>query len=498
VIRTATEIGAGLAPARMAQPIPVGQRLHVIGAAGAGASAAALLAARSGAVVTGCDAGGTSPYSAAVEAAGVEMDWVHDPAHVISGTEAVVDRVAVTKALTSIDPDHPELQAARAAGTPIEAWQQVIADAAVNQGGRLVAVAGTHGKSTSSAWLVHVLTIVGRDPAAFVGALLPPSITGTAPATARWGAGDAFVVEADEYAGNFDPYRPGIAVVLNLEWDHPDVFVGQDAVLDAFEGWLRLPEVRHRTLVANVGDPGTARLVERLADWQGRLLRVGLGQPGSGAPMDVCGTLHEDGRLRIEGLPTGAAPDVELRLPGRHNAANAICVAAAASALGVQPDAIVHGLSSFTGVGRRMEVKGEPGGVLVLDDYGHHPTAIAATISAVRERHPGRRLWAVYEPLTYHRTAAMLPAFADVLATADRAVIADIWPGRDRDLTITSAASLATAVTSRAAAAAAAPGTPEETADYLADQVSAGDVVLVMGGGRSYVIAQRLVERLGG
>jgi UDP-N-acetylmuramate--alanine ligase len=175
---------------------------------------------------------------------------------------------------------------------------------------------------------------------------------------------------------------------------------------------------------------------------------------------------------------------------------NALCVAGAALELGVSSEALVNGLASFGGVGRRLEIKGEPDGVLVLDDYGHHPTAIAATLAAVRDRYPGRPVWAVYEPLTYHRTAAMVDAFADVLATADHAVIADIWAGRDPDTTITSAAALADAISERATDRATAPGSVEATADHLAGRVRPGDVVLVMGGGRSYVIAERLVALL--
>ncbi|MBA2275655.1 MAG: UDP-N-acetylmuramate--L-alanine ligase, partial [Chloroflexi bacterium] len=132
-----------------------------------------------------------------------------------------------------------------------------------------------------------------------------------------------------------------------------------------------------------------------------------------------------------------------------------------------------------------------------LDDYGHHPTAIAATLAAVRERYPGRPVWAVYEPLTFHRTAEMLDAFASVLATADRTVIADIWAGRDPDTTITSAEALASAVSAHGGPPATAPGSVERTADHLAGRVRTGDVVLVMGGGRSYVIAERLVALLG-
>jgi hypothetical protein len=170
--------------------------------------------------------------------------------------------------------------------------------------------------------------------------------------------------------------------------------------------------------------------------------------------------------------------------------------AAGALVVGVTPTAVLDGLASFAGVGRRFELKGEIGGIAVLDDYAHHPTAMRATFAAARARYPGRRLWAVYEPLTYHRTAAMLDAFADVLATADRAAVIDIWAVRDPDTTITSAAALADAVTQRGGDRAYAIGSPEAAAAWLADHVEPDDVVLVMGGGRSYIAAEQLVERL--
>jgi UDP-N-acetylmuramate--alanine ligase len=493
--RAPSDVGRGLAPARAARAIARGERIHVIGAAGAGASAALLLAHHAGAAATGCDPGGSSPYTAAAEALQLGLAWRHDPAHVAVDGAPRVDRVGVTKALTAVDPDHAELAAAREAGVPVEAWQQIVADAAATRGSRLVAVAGTHGKSTSAGWLVHVLALAGRDPSAFVGALMRDEDGLTA--TARWGDGPDFVVEADEYAGNFDAYRPTVALLLDAEWDHPDVFPDEEAVLEAFARWLRAaqPEV----VVANTGDPGASRILERLADLPGRLLTYRLATPGApeedvAGEDEVRGSL-EGGVLRI--LPVGG-PEVAipLQLPGRHNAANALGVAATARALGLDWHEIAPGLAGFRGVGRRLELKGEPAGVTVLDDYGHHPTAIGATLEAVRERYPGRRVWAVYEPLTYHRTAWMLDAFADVLATADRAVIADIWAGRDPDTTSVSAADLAGAVTARAPEPATAPGSVESTADHLAGRVERGDVVLVMGGGRSYVIAERLVELL--
>ncbi|HET7030136.1 MAG TPA: cyanophycin synthetase [Candidatus Limnocylindrales bacterium] len=510
--------GSGLLPARTARPIRSGERIHVVGAAGAGASAAVLHAAWAGAAVDGCDPGGPTSYTSPIEALGVPLAWEHDAVHVTRSPAP--ERLAVTKALTAIAPDHPELTAARAAGIAIEPWQQVIADAAA--GRRLVGVAGTHGKSTTAGWLVHVLVEAGLDPSAFVGALLPASLTGgIGPATARRGTGDAFVVEADEYAGNFDPYRPDVVLLTSIEWDHPDVFADRSAVAAAFEAWLRA--VPDATLVANLGDAGVDELVRRLADRPGPVIAVQVEvqqeardrtnpqraiavtpRPIRGSEIDryVSGTAWVDRPDRtnlwlVDHATDAHLVDTTVQLVGAHNAANAAVVAGGALALGVHPDAIASGLTSFGGVGRRLERLGETAGVVVYDDYGHHPTAIRVTLDAVRQREPGRRIWAVYEPLTYHRTAAMLEAFADALMTADAVAIADIWAGRDPDTTVTSAAALAGAVAHRnPTIPAAAPGSVEATAAWLAGEVRAGDAVLVMGGGKSSLIGRLLLEAL--
>jgi UDP-N-acetylmuramate--alanine ligase len=515
--RGSASIGSGLAAAREPRSIRQGESIHVVGAGGAGASAAALCAARSGAVVSGCDPGGPSPYTPPLEAAGIHLEWSHSAAHVTGPNPP--DRLAVTKALTAVDPDNPELAAARAAAVPVEPWQQVIADAAV--GRRLVGVAGTHGKSTTAGWLVHVLAAAGLDPCAFVGALLPAALTGGLASTARWGQGTAFVVEADEYAGNFDPYRPDLAVLTSAEWDHPDVFADRAAVVDAFVTWLRraAESGRNPMVVANVGDAGVAEVVERLGKWRGEVLRIALAgggaEPAGAAAAAASATTaataaksryltgtitgaDTDGTtLRLHGSALSEPVTAHLKLAGRHNAANALGVAAAALQLGVAPDVVAAGLGSFDGVGRRLERKGEGRGVVVYDDYGHHPTAIRETLAAIRQLEPGRRIWAVYEPLTYHRTAALLAEFASVLATADAVAIADIWASRDPDTTITSAAALAEATERcRPGMTSVAPGSVEETAAWLAGEVRAGDAVLVMGGGKSYRIAELLVRSL--
>jgi UDP-N-acetylmuramate--alanine ligase len=527
VTRDATAIGAGLAPARPARRIRPGERIHVVGTAGAGASAAALHARFAGADVSGCDPGGASPYSLALAAAGIPVEWRHDAGHVTGALTP--HRLAVTKALTAVDPDHPELRSARDRGVPIEPWQQVIADAAA--GRTLLGVAGTHGKSTTSGWLVHALTAVGADPAAFVGALLPADITGGVSATARQGTGP-FVVEADEYAGNFDAYRPNVIVLTSIEWDHPDVFADVDAVSAAFEAWIRAAASGEEgagpvTLVANVGDEAVAALARRLqVGWSGRVLATAvvdapaqrldgfvrglaaeyaIGDEPAQVLLGRIASAEPDGTV-VELVGRGVVGEpAQVRLPtaGRHNVSNALGVVGGALALrnhggaAIPVGPLLDAVAAFPGVGRRLEHKGDVGGVTVFDDYGHHPTAIRATIGAVRQRVPGHRLWAVYEPLTFHRTAALLDEFAAALAEADAVVIADIWAGRDPDTTVASAAGLAQAVTvRRRGIRVAAPGSVEATAEWLAREVAPGDVVLVMGGGRSYRIGELLLEHL--
>jgi UDP-N-acetylmuramate--alanine ligase len=489
----------------------------VVGIAGAGASAAALHARAAGAVVTGCDSGGPSPYTVALEALGIPMAWTHDPAHVAA---ARPDRLSVTKALTAISPDHPELLAAARAGIPLEPWQQLVADAA--DGRELVAVAGTHGKSTTAGWLTWILAEAGLDPSAFVGALLPASLTGGIPATARIGAGKAFVVEADEYAGNFDSYFPDVVALTTVEWDHPDVYADRAAVIEAFRAWLR--RVPAATVIANLADPG---VVEVLGGLQADASRFGamIGTVLAGAESAAAGgsepaepsELLMDARIAgevVERTPDGSVLEIDgigaetrrvhLSAAGDHNATNALAALATALALAAKGardasigDRLLSGLSSFPGIGRRLERKGEVRGVVVYDDYGHHPTSIRATLKAIRQREPGRRVWAVYEPLTFNRTAAMLGDFADALAEADAVAIADIWAGRDLDTTVTSSTALAAAVRrSGPGIVAKAPGSVEETAAWLAGNVRDGDAVLIMGGGRSYRIAELLLEGL--
>ncbi len=509
--RRIEEIAAGLAPARPGVPFTLPLRLHVVGVGGTAATAAALHAAALGVQVTGYDRELSPGTAQLLTAAGVKISPEGDLDPVRSS-----DLVAISKAITSTLPDHPQLQAARAAGLPLISLQQVIADAAATRGGPLLGVAGTHGKTTSTGWLLAAMRASGRDPSAFVGGPLPEGEGSPAGAPVHLGSEPGFIVEADEYGGNFDPYAADGALILNADWDHPDVFADRAAVVRAFADWAT-PVLGRGPVVVNVADLGGSEVAAVLGQRGGEnlityALRARGGAPeGPDANAEVTAELVEagGGRVALRNLTLSAkassiAPaaaglvgaDLSLGLLGVHNAANALGVAIFAASSGGNAEGIRSSLANFPGVGRRMEVRYDRGGVTILDDYGHHPTAIDATISTVRLRYPGRPLVLAIEPLTYHRTAALLAPIARSCAAADRVLVADIFAVRDTDLSIASAAGLAAAI-AELGVPAEAPGSIEATADRIANLALADAVVLVMGGGRSTELATRLARTLG-
>ena len=467
-------VRAGRGARRAADPA-AGERIHVVGAAGAGASAAALLAGvgrRGGRRLRSRRPG---PYTRGARRRRHRASRRATIRRTSRGERPPADRLAVTKALTADRPGQrrswpprarPGSRSSRGSRSsptprPVGAGRRR-GDARQEHVGGLARPRPRVGRAGSGG--------VRRRPAAG-----RPDGVGVA-ATARRGAGDAFVVEADEYAGNFDAYRPAVIVLTSAEWDHPDVFADRAAVLAAFEAWIRRAgEADDGTtpapvLVANVGDAGVAELVARLGDWPGRIVATALVDVGAAAdrrlrPRDR-GPVRQRERAR-RGAPRpdhrdrprddhprdrGPRP---ARRPGPRAAADGGAPQRGQRprrgrgrrrAWASMPGRSPSGLAGFGGVGRRLERKGEAGGVVVYDDYGHHPTAIRETLAAVRQREPGRRVWAVYEPLTYHRTAALLDGFAEALAAADAVAIADIWAGRDPDTSISSAAGLAAAV----------------------------------------------------
>jgi UDP-N-acetylmuramate--alanine ligase len=462
-----------------------GERIHVIGIAGSGAAGAAVLLRHAGAVVDGCDADAPSPYTPALDAAGIAWVTGHDPAH-LDG----IERVAITPALRAV-PHHAELAAAEARGIGVATWQALLGELMAAPGRIGIGVTGTHGKSTTTALLGHLLVAAGMDPTVEVGAFV-----GAWGASVRPGGGAPFVVEADEFGDNFLNYHPAGAIVTNVEMDHPDYFADAEAVMASFERFVRGmgsdDALGGRLLLLTAADPGADELGIRLAGWDGRITRYGPG--GEAAAAD------------LEFSPRGTAFTLfgtrfETSLAGEHNVLNATAALTLARVLGADPARLADGMRTFAGAGRRMELIADTPRVAIYDDYGHHPTEVRAALAAARQRvGRDRRLWAVFEPHMYSRTALLMDAFSTAFTDADEVVIADIFASRDTPeaMAATSAEDLADAIERASGTPSIATGDAEATTAYVAEHLGIGDAVLVMGAGRSYRIARGLADRLAG
>jgi UDP-N-acetylmuramate--alanine ligase len=462
-----------------------GERIHVIGIAGSGAAGAALLLRHAGAIVDGCDVDAPSPYTAPLDEAGIRWLNGHDRAHL-----AGIDRVAITPALRAV-PDHVELAAAEGQGIPVVTWQSLLGELMSAPGRLPLAVTGTHGKSTTTALLGHLLVAAGMDPSVEVGAFI-----GAWGASVRTGSGAPFLVEADEFGDNFLNYRPAGAIVTNVEMDHPDYFADANAVMASFERFVRgmtaHPTLDGRLLVISAADPGARELTARLGGWDGRIVRYGPG--GDLAAGDV--TFDPSGSNFTLFGRRWRTP-----LAGAHNVDNATAALVMANEVGADLDLLAEGLRSFTGAGRRMELIADTAAVTIYDDYGHHPTEVRAALAAARQRvGPDRRLWAVFEPHMYSRTALLMDAFSTAFTDANEVVIAEIFASRDTPeaRAAASAEALADAIERASGTPAIAVGDVDATTDYVADHLATGDAVLVMGAGKSYRIARGLAERLAG
>jgi UDP-N-acetylmuramate--alanine ligase len=459
-----------------------GERIHVIGIAGSGAAGVALLMHHAGLLVDGCDADTPSPYTPPLEAAGITILSGHDPAH-LEG----VERVAITPALRAV-PDLPELVAARERGLPVVTWQAVLGELMTAEGRIGLAVTGTHGKSTTTALLGHLLISAGLDPTVEVGAFIGPW-----GATVRPGRGAPFLVEADEFGDNFLNYHPAGAIVTNVEMDHPDFFADREAVLASMEAFVHgmstHPALGGRLLLTTAGDPGAQDLLGRLDGWGGRVVRYGPGGEVQATDVQLSG-----GGARFLLFER----EFKMSLAGEHNVLNATAALALARELGAPLDALAEGLRTFVGAGRRMERITDTAGVIVYDDYAHHPTEVRATIGAMRQLVGERRLWAVFEPHMYSRTALLFDEFTSAFADADEVVIAQIFASRDTDeaLRATSAEELADGIERISGVPAISVGDADVTTTYVAEHLRPGDAVLVMGAGKSYRIALGLKAAL--
>ena len=452
---------------RTGDPRPI----HFMGIAGAGMSALALIARHRGVAINGCDSDTSGTGTDDLTALGVPCWRGHNPSH-LDGVRAVVVTAAVPR-------DHPELERARALNLPIVRRADALGELVAS--GSLVAVAGTHGKTTTTVMVTEALTAAGRNPTGLAGGRV--AAWG---GNARLGSEDLFVVEADEYDKAFLSLHPTVAVVNNVEADHLECYGSVEALEDAFAEFAG----RAERVIVGADDAGADRVALRV---RAPVWRVGIGPT---ADVRIRAVRLEPGgsRARIA-LPGGHEVELRLAVPGMHNVRNAAATLAALHALGADVQAGAVALAEFRGVGRRFERLGEAAGVTVVDDYAHHPTEVAATLSAARQAFPGRRVVAVFQPHLYSRTALHGDALGKALAAADVVVVAPIYGAREQPLAGVTHHLVVRGAT-RAGAPTVAVRDRARLTTHVAGAVREGDVVFTLGAGDVTKVGPELLQIL--
>lgn len=453
-----------------------GATIHLMGIGGAGmAGLAALLRAR-GATVSGCDRE-ASETTEELARHGISVMDGHDAGH-IEGCAGVVHTAAVAE-------EHPELEAARARGLLVLKRSRALAE--LVSAGTLVAVSGTHGKTTTTALMAVALEAAGLDPTALVGGRI--AAWG---GNARIGAGDTYVVEADEYDRSFLQLWPKLAVVTSVEAEHLDTYATFEQMEEAFDEFVNRVPADGR-IVACVDDVGARRRLQSAGD---RGLSYGMDED---AELRAESVRYESDRMKFSARwRDKSLGDYELALRGRHNVRNALAVIGVMLALGLDPQVASGTLASFTGVERRFQVLGEIAGITVVDDYAHHPTEVAATLEAARLVFAGRRLVVAFQPHLYSRTQAFAREFGRALALADLVFVTDIYPAREAPI-----AGVSGALVAQAAAESVQGGrvvyveSLDSLAQALRGELTAGDALMTLGAGDIYSVAHALMRELG-
>ena len=453
-----------------------GAHVHIVGIGGIGMSAIArVLLERGGYRVSGSDRS-LSEVGRALARLGAQVYDGHR-----AGQIGDADVLFVSSAIPG---DNVEVQAARARGIPVVARPQVLAWLTAPY--QTIAVAGTHGKTTTTAMIAQLLLRAGLDPTFIVGGVLPGLDT-----NARAGQGPHFVIEADEYDRTFLALRPSVAVITNIELDHPDCYPTFAEVQAAFRAFVA-GVVPAGLVVACSDDQGARALLADLPQGR-RAIRYGLEGPCDLSAADLCNNGSGYGfELVAAGERQGR---LQLEVPGLHNVRNALAALAVARELGIAGAVAREVLASYQGVGRRFELKGEAHGVTVVDDYAHHPTEIRATLAAARARFGERPIWAVFQPHTFSRTQALLEEYRQSFREADHVLITPIYAARERDDHSISAADLVRGVDHSDMRS--VPDL-EAATEVLVRGVQAGDVVVVMGAGDSYRVGEGVLTVLRG
>ncbi len=458
--------------------------VHFIGIGGSGLSAIARLLLESGYAVSGSDRALT-PFAEQVRKAGAMVYVGHHPRN-LEGADWVVRSSA-------IGDDNPEVLGAKQAGIPVYKRADFLGRLMEDKTG--IAIAGTHGKTTTTAMTAWVLSALGRDPSFIAGSTL--SNLGV---NAHAGKGKAFVIEADEYDNMFLGLKPQIEVVTSLEHDHPDFFPTLETMFQAFEKFVSLLP-GDGTLIVCAEDPGAVALLSRVHKDGRNLVSYGVHNDMTiNTPLWVQARNvkpNERGGFDFSAITnlagkTSTSVHVSLQVPGQHNVRNALAVLSIVNVLGLSRRKAAQALSEFTGTGRRFELRGEVNGIRIFDDYAHHPTEIRATLAGARARFPEARIWAVWQPHTYSRTKTLFLDFARAFKDANEVLVTEVYAAREPKEDFTSAE----IVSAMPNLSARYIKTLPEVAEYLLENLQPGDVVLVMSAGDADQISTDVLKGL--
>lgn len=447
---------------KIAKYLTPGCHVHLVGIGGVSMRPLGLVLKGMGMEVTGSDMS-ASDGTKELEEKGIPVAIGHNAKN-IEGASCIIRTAAAHN-------DNPEIAAARAAGIPVferaQAWGEIMKSYK-----NAVCVSGTHGKTTTTSMLTHILMEANLDPTVMIGGYLP-----LLHASHRVGHGDTILLESCEYCDSFLNFFPTLALVLNVEEDHLDYFKD---LADIQKSFHQFAEMATFGVVANGDDPHTVKAMEGID-----FVSFGLGEGNRIHAANMCPDWRHfdvlcDGEFYCH---------LDMGVLGRHNAMNALAAAAAAWMMGIPGEAVSHGLESFHGAGRRMEFKGKFHGADVYDDYAHHPDEVAATLAAMRDAMPGRRLVLAFQPHTYSRTSALFDDFVRELSKADVLVLAEIYAARERNTIGISSADVAAKI----------PGatfceTLPEVTEFLRANVREGDVVITMGAGDIFRAGEALLE----
>ncbi|MFD6934826.1 UDP-N-acetylmuramate--L-alanine ligase [Streptomyces goshikiensis] len=453
------------------------ERPHFIGIGGAGMSGIAKILAQRGAEVAGSDAR-DSETAQALRAHGATVHIGHAAAHLAADSTCVV----VSSAIRS---DNPELARAAELGIPVVHRSDALAG--LMDGLRPIAVAGTHGKTTTTSMLAVSLSALGLDPSYAIGGDLD------APGSnAHHGEGDIFVAEADESDRSFHKYTPQVAIILNAELDHHANYASMEEIYESFETFVA-KVVPGGTLVVAHGQAGAAEIAARVAGNEG--LRVVTYGEEEAADVRITKITPRGLTSEVTVVIDGRMLTFTVSVPGRHYAHNAVAALAAGVALGIPAHNLASALGKYTGVKRRLQLKGEAAGVQVIDSYAHHPTEMSADLEAIRGAAGDSRILVVFQPHLFSRTQELGKEMGQALALADSALVLDIYPAREDPIPgITSEIIIASA---RATGAdVTAEHEKDAVADVIAGMAKPGDLVLTMGAGDVTDLGPQILARL--